>query len=348
MPDERVDTRPYLAPRPNSHGRESSVEVSPVCLQGVRDLARILLSCQESSQVFDAASRSIKGLIQDTQSVLVFMPYEEEPGTLVAELAETPYAGYVRSLALNREEGLLGQAILGEQTLLVPDVGQIDLRCPLASEGSVVVAPLFLEAEQLKGALYVGAVRAETFGSAQRDLIETISYLISMKLRDSRLSGERRRMQMTDELTGLLKFRVFEGKVSEELERQNQALVLALLDVDCLRSYTDTLGLPSGDAALKGVAAVLKDEVPDRCIVSRYGGDEFALLLPDTSKDKAISLCERIRQAVQRRFAGHAVPLTISVGLAAFPEDGVEKTSLLRAADEALYTAKRGGRNRVV
>ena len=123
--------------------------------------------------------------------------------------------------------------------------------------------------------------------------------------------------------------------------------MLVMVDADNFKTYNDTLGHPAGDALLKEIAALLKDKVRASDIVCRYGGDEFALLLKNTRKEDAQRMCERIREAFQLRFGGNEVQVTSSIGLACFPTDADSKKDLAKAADDALYVSKRGGRNRV-
>jgi diguanylate cyclase (GGDEF)-like protein len=113
------------------------------------------------------------------------------------------------------------------------------------------------------------------------------------------------------------------------------------------------LGHPAGDELLKHLARVLKDTVRDNDIVCRYGGEEFAIILPAVEKDGALILAERLRGRVEKeKFAGEEVQpkgkLTISVGLATMPQDAANKEELIRHADSALYAGKNSGRNRVV
>ena len=120
-----------------------------------------------------------------------------------------------------------------------------------------------------------------------------------------------------------------------------------MVDADNFKTYNDTLGYPAGDALLKEIASLLEDTVRSGDIVSRYGGDEFALLLKNTPKDEAARMCERLREEFQLRFGGNRVQVTASIGLACYPHDADSKKDLAQAADDALYVSKRGGRNKV-
>jgi diguanylate cyclase (GGDEF)-like protein len=129
--------------------------------------------------------------------------------------------------------------------------------------------------------------------------------------------------------------------------RDGTALSVVLADVDRLKEVNDTRGHPAGDAAIRHVSAAIKGGCRETDLAARLGGEEFALLLPVTDLQGAIEAAERIR----RGLAGSSVPgvgtVTLSLGVATFPRDGCDEQELLRKADERLYAAKAGGRNRV-
>lgn len=297
------------------------------------------------------------------QSVILFT-HDKSPTSdghaLKAEFSDTPYDGYVDKLAPRDDEGLLGQAISTRQTQLVRNTSHAEHRGLLGSaEQSVVVAPLLSSAsedeskgeseQELLGVLYVGAAEPNALTDDHGNLIETVSYQTAMALKNARLYEQTQQQALTDGLTGLYTHRLFQEKLGQEMEKAaqtKQQLVLCMVDCDNFKTYNDTLGHPAGDALLKDIASLLKDKVRSQDIVARYGGDEFALLLK-ASKEEAVRMCERVREAFQLRFGGHQVQVTSSIGLACFPTDALTKKDLAKAADDALYVAKRGGRNMV-
>src|SRR5262249_38211969 len=132
--------------------------------------------------------------------------------------------------------------------------------------------------------------------------------------------------------------------------RFGQELSLVMLDVDNLKDYNDRHGHLRGSSVLKRVARLLAEQVRSFDLIAKYGGDEFTLILPQTGREGALAVAERMRMAV----AAHAFPLappgniTISLGVASFPVDARDGRELLRAADAALYRAKQEGRNRTL
>ena len=338
-----------------------SVEAKNAQLAELQTMGQQMGATLKTSTTIEVVSESLKKMITEAQSVILFTPDLEQSGghALKAEYSDTPYDGYVNNLALRDDEGLLGKAISLKTTILVQDTEIYDVQSLLGSERSVVVAPLISasdkkqadEGEQdLLGCLYVGAAAQNALTEEHRNLIETVSYQTAMALKNARLYEQTQQQALTDGLTGLYTHRLFQEKLDQEIEwaeRHEQEIVLVMVDCDNFKTYNDTLGHPAGDALLKEVASLLKDKVRSTDIVCRYGGDEFALLLKQTRKEDARRMCERIREAFQLRFGGNEVQVTASIGLASFPIDAISKKDLAKAADDALYVAKRGGRNMV-
>jgi diguanylate cyclase (GGDEF)-like protein len=166
-----------------------------------------------------------------------------------------------------------------------------------------------------------------------------------------------REVGYTDALTGLANRRFFDFMLSREIgraRRYGRALSLMMLDIDYFKKINDTYGHPAGDTILKTMGELLRNLFRKTDLATRYGGEEFIIILPETSLDVVAQMAERFRDAVSRtRFAtdNGYVSLTVSIGLASLPgqdaEGAVPETDLIQAADQALYRAKTKGRNRV-
>jgi diguanylate cyclase (GGDEF)-like protein len=161
---------------------------------------------------------------------------------------------------------------------------------------------------------------------------------------------ELERLSASDSLTGLSNRRILTQRLSEELlkaQRQGHSFTVLMLDVDHFKKYNDTYGHPAGDEVLKKMASILRNCTRAGDCTARYGGEEFAVLLSGKGGDTALQLAERIRERVAaEKFVGGKV--TISGGIAEFPHHGHTAEAVISSADEALYEAKREGRNRVV
>ena len=162
-------------------------------------------------------------------------------------------------------------------------------------------------------------------------------------------------LAVTDGLTGLYNHRHFHERLTLEVERSQRSglpLSLLMLDVDHFKQFNDTFGHPAGDEVLRQLARVLADTRRANDVVARYGGEEFAVILVDTPKFTAAKVAERVRERINTHDFSEAAPragkLSASIGVATFPDDGADAETLVRSAEQALYAAKRAGRNRVV
>jgi len=159
-----------------------------------------------------------------------------------------------------------------------------------------------------------------------------------------------------DDMTGLYNYRHFRGALQIEVERcrrHKRGFSLVFADVDHFKKYNDTHGHVAGDELLQRLAVILTEHCRKTAIIARYGGEEFIIILPGVDKPGALAFAERLRRSVEEEpFIGEQCQpegrVTISFGVAAFPDDGNNGEALLSHADQALYEAKSQGRNRVV
>lgn len=171
-----------------------------------------------------------------------------------------------------------------------------------------------------------------------------------------RLLDQLTQLATTDELTGLPNRRTMDARMREEARRARrygQSLCLAVMDIDHFKRINDCFGHPFGDLVLQQVSDVCRRMCRDTDLMARFGGEEFAFLLPITSKANAFLILDRIRQAVESLevhddVAGYRARVTVSIGIANLPDDAQDETTLFVRADEALFVAKSGGRNQVV
>lgn len=164
------------------------------------------------------------------------------------------------------------------------------------------------------------------------------------------------RLTQLDSLTGAYNHRYFQDTLRKEIyrhQRLNHGLAIAMIDIDNFKSMNDTHGHPAGDAVLRGLVDELCVNVRDIDVVCRYGGEEFAIILPETPADKAHDVMSRLRACVAAREfpideKGTTVRITVSSGVAVYPQDGADPLELVGKADAALYCAKKAGKNQVV
>ena len=176
-------------------------------------------------------------------------------------------------------------------------------------------------------------------------------FLMLLRDRVSRLIEQLTDAASTDALTGLLNRRGFQSVIENELarsERGGHSFSLLLCDCDFFKHLNDRLGHHAGDQALKAIGKLLEHNKRRIDVAARVGGEEFALVLPETDQHEAFIVAERLRSRFGEAFLNEPVPLTMSVGVATYPKHGLTADALLRAADEALYAAKTLGRDRTV
>ena len=160
----------------------------------------------------------------------------------------------------------------------------------------------------------------------------------------------------TDSLTHLWNHGYFQNALTDFLDKGKESksvLTLAMIDLDNFKAYNDLLGHQKGDVALREVASILKKKMRTDDLVCRYGGEEFAIIMPGIDKKGAFKIMERLRSGTEeifkrRKKEAPLLKLTISSGIASFPQDGLNKEELIRKADQALYKAKAAGKNKTV
>jgi diguanylate cyclase (GGDEF)-like protein len=218
---------------------------------------------------------------------------------------------------------------------------------------SLLVVPLLVKDEVI-GTFAVAATRAGAFPSDRRDMLGVIANQVAVSMQNARMYEALEEQATTDGLTGLVNHRTFQERFTTMLgraDRHELAVSLLLTDIDHFKKINDSYGHPTGDEVLRRVAAILKASARKIDIVARYGGEEFALVLEGTDRAGARQLAERIRQEVEQQSfpsAKGTFGATLSIGVASYPDDSRDKPEIIARADQALYSAKHGGRNRTV
>lgn len=196
----------------------------------------------------------------------------------------------------------------------------------------------------------------ETACEGQDELFwNSLSDQMATAIGNAQLYQNAKQHSITDGLTGLFNHRYFQQRLRSEesrSHRHHRPFSVIMLDIDHFKHYNDVCGHPTGDKALNIIAQLIKAEVRDIDILARYGGEEFAIVLSETDKTSAWKVAERIRKKIEDyKFPhGQVQPqkrLTVSIGVASYPEDADNRKDVVERADEALYMAKKAGRNQV-
>jgi two-component system cell cycle response regulator len=204
------------------------------------------------------------------------------------------------------------------------------------------------------GAFFLDSQKAHAFNEYHRNFLDTLLNQVSMVMDNAILHQQISNLARTDGLTGLLNHRTFMEKLAEEyrrIDRDPRPFSILLIDIDKFKNVNDTYGHPVGDLALKSVAQMLEETGRSSDFVARYGGEEFAIGMVDTNIKGAKQMAERIRKIMEKTVAVRAgnkdLMVTLSVGVSSYPEDTKNTAELVTMADNALYQAKRSGRNRI-
>jgi diguanylate cyclase (GGDEF)-like protein len=213
---------------------------------------------------------------------------------------------------------------------------------------SVVCLPLITKDEAI-GSLNIASRHANVYSQEQINLLERLASQISTSVANAQLYARAEQRARIDELTGLFNRRHFDESIRREVERHSRhgsILSLVLLDLDNFKSYNDLAGHLVGDKLLARVGHLIRESLRNIDLAFRYGGDEFAIILPDTPGEAALAVTERVRSRVADDLGGEQVLITASLGLASWPNDGLAPDDITDAADQALYYAKQTGGNR--
>lgn len=285
-------------------------------------------------------------------SVIVF---NEKTETLrLAELVG--YSKNISDFVWELQPGGITESLLdGRGPLLIQDIKNEPLfDNPVMNEGTIsVLATALKEADDVIGFLFVGDFKPRKFSDREVMLFSAFAAQASLAMQKALLIEKAEELSTTDALTGLNNSRHFFSTLDAEIMRARRYggyFSVLLMDVDNLNYINDDLGYTKGDWALKKISDTLRSCSRQTDYRARYGGDEFALILPNTSCCQASVLANRIRRQVNDLFVegnGKEIRLSVSIGIAEFPNLGTDRDDLMSAVDTALYICKQRGRNLV-
>jgi diguanylate cyclase (GGDEF)-like protein len=317
----------------------------------------VALATAAFSSLNERELRRGKGELHALAAMAAEMDTLEDPVRIRATLEASVRRAFGVPRAVAVAPGLQDAAVLACLERRAPVlVARLDpvanpgLAAALPGARNVVVVPLVAVGEA-QGALVVerGGRAGARIARRTVDMLGQFGTHAALALRTAGLLAEVRRLASVDALTGLANRRVFEEALEREVARalrSGDALSLVVLDLDHFKDVNDTHGHHSGDEVLRAVASGLRAASRAEDLPARYGGEEFVVLLPRCGPQEAVAVAERMREAVAREPG--PVPVTVSAGVASYPVHAIAGPALVQAADEALYEAKRGGRDRTV
>jgi diguanylate cyclase (GGDEF)-like protein len=283
---------------------------------------------------------------------------DEATGDLVVKTTFGHGTGPIGARVSNPSSGA-GWAARQREVLLVRDT-RTDPRRPEplrerpGAAGSALWIPMLFKDDCL-GVLELFRPVADAFSEDDFRLLQAVANQAAMAIANARLHQKMVKLSLTDPLTGVQNRRGLFERLQMEIDRAERfahPMAVAMIDVDRFKRFNDALGHPAGDAALRQMGALLASSVRKVDVLARYGGEEFALVLSRADRAAALEVAEKIRTVIEAAsfdagLARSAGRLTVSVGVAVYPEDARDLATLIDCADAALYCAKREGRNRV-
>jgi diguanylate cyclase (GGDEF)-like protein len=289
------------------------------------------------------------------------MLLEEETEDLFIKAAKGMNKWIAKNIRVKVGEGIAGRVYKEGTPVIISDIEKklSSKKRPNYKTGSFVSMPLKV-GDQTIGVLNLAdKISGEIFSGADLEFLRYFASYASIAIKSAqyyRISEQMRTLSITDSLTGLFNRRYFDDRLFEEFQRAtryNSTFSLAIFDIDDFKLFNDTEGHLAGDEVLKAIANIARESLRAIDIIARFGGEEFSIIMPQTDRDEAFLVAERVRKNV-REFMPVSWKLfpreqiTVSIGISTFPQDGKEAKTLIRNADKALYKAKVSGKDRTV
>lgn len=315
---------------------------------GLREMSETLQVCNHLNEALDVVKNFGERLFPDSNGTVFLSDQTQHMVESVcfwgSELSGEPIFTYDECWALRRN-----------QIHVVESISK-DLLCghmPRMFDGSYVGFPMVVSGEMI-GLLHIEWPEKHQIDLETREFIQNVGELISLSISNIRLRETLRNQSIRDPLTGVFNRRFMEETLEREIPRatrKNANIGIMMMDIDHFKKFNDTYGHEAGDVVLQKVTRLVQSVIRKEDILCRYGGEEFIVILPDANQEITLQRAEKIRQEISglnleydKQSLGS---ITISIGVANFPENGSLGDDVIQAADKALYRAKEGGRNRV-
>jgi diguanylate cyclase (GGDEF)-like protein len=325
-------------------------------LNVLRSTINAISTSIEIKEIVDSAGTNLPNLFDFSsfgvfwKEDLLFFLYQEEscPPSFTQEVVKN----MVHVFSILGEESIHAEQInlQVEKRKLRPKQMMMDSKAMLRSH---LTLPLTVEGEIL-GCISLNSDQPNAFDAQDLQFLSVIGYQMAATLKHFQRFSSIKNIAIYDTLTGLFNRRYFDERLGSETQKSfysGTPISLVMVDIDHFKKVNDTFGHTEGDQVLCKISSLLKNSIRKKDTVARYGGEEFILILPEAGLEAAFVISERIRRVVENTSfeIGQAqVHLTISMGISNFPNHRAKsKDELVKMADQALYDAKRGGRNKV-
>jgi len=325
-------------------------------LTALYEVARSLGSSLDIERILNLILEETRRVVKYHTGIIYL--WREEEQLLIPAAIQSPYYKQLQRVTVQMGEGIIGWAAKsGQATIVYDSKSDKQLRNePGVTQflRSLLVVPLSAD-DRVIGVMVLGKREVDGFGESQMKLLTILGSQAAVATAKALLYKKIEQMAITDGLTKVYNHRFFYQRIEEETlraKRYGKVFSLIMMDIDFFKRFNDTYGHKAGDKALANVARILKETTRNVDLAARYGGEEFAVILPETDKDGAMAIADRIRRAIKNTPfeidpAKPMVGVTVSIGVASFPEDASGYADLIEGADQALYQAKNTGKNKV-
>ncbi|MGH9712531.1 MAG: diguanylate cyclase [Candidatus Acidiferrales bacterium] len=373
LPEERRDPKPRVPTEPGRRANETKLfdgverrrtariaveAVEPSEVTVFHELGKALTSSLQLDQVLRTIMEKINEVLRpDTWSLLLM---DVDKGELFFQIATGKGAEALKDVRIKLGQGLAGWVAQTGEVVVVPDTSkdsrffaQVDARTKMETR-SIVAVPVRFRDHCLGVIELINCIGPEGFSPRDLALLEALADYAAIAIENARHVQRIHELTITDDCTSLYNARHLNFMLDTEIYRSHRyafEFSLIFIDLDHFKQVNDTYGHLMGSKLLAEIGEAIKDKCRLIDLAFRYGGDEFVVLLPQTSKENALGVARRlhklIREAVWLKEPGLNVHITASVGVASYPSDSRTKAELLHLADEAMYLVKNSTRDSV-
>ena len=320
-------------------------------LETLVGIGKALTSTLDLREVLGAIMEKVSLLLKPKNWSLLLV--DEHSGDLRFEIAVSPASAQLKGIRLKKGEGIAGWVALHGEPLLIPDV-TADQAVAFTTR-SIVCVPLKSKNRVLGVVELLNNLDEGEFSEADLKILSTIADFAAIAIENARYFEQVRELIITDDLTGLYNARHLLDVLDYEVDRAKRyghPLSLVFLDLDYFKQVNDTHGHLVGSRLLTEMGHLIRRHIRATDVAARYGGDEFVIVLPNTTKEGGITVAGNLRERIKENFflvdQGYRVRTTASFGVATYPEDAQTKLALIRLADQAMYRVKESTRDAVL
>lgn len=322
------------------------------------EIGKALTSSLDLKEILNIVMEKVSDLLHPKNWSLLLLDHETHE--LRFEIVVGEGSEKIRDLRLKLGEGVAGWVAKEQVPLLVPDVNKDPRFCKKADQisnfktNSIICVPLITRGKCLGVIELINKVEDEEFVNEDLVMLTTVADYTAISIENAILFKRVQELTITDDLTGLYNSRFLHSRLEYEVERARRfkyELSMIFLDLDYFKAVNDTHGHLSGSKLLKEVGRLILSMIRNVDMACRYGGDEFLILMPGTSKRNAIMVAEKIRNEIRNTVflndESICIRLTGSFGVASYPKDALNKDDLIHKADDAMYRIKNRTRDGV-